>query len=289
MRVAAVLIAALILSGCESMHYYAQAIGGHLDIMRAARPVGVARRSRHAAGPALPPGRRAAREFARASSRCRETAASAPTPSFLGRPYVAWNVYAAPMFSTEAKQECFPFAGCVSYRGFFSEADARQHAEKLRSAVTTCTPAAPRYSTLGWFDDPLLSSFIRFPDAQLARLLFTSLPTRWSTRATTPGSTNHSRWRWRRRAPMAEGPGARRRVRRLPGRAGPQARARGARRPCASGWRPSIEATSRSKTRNASRPKSWRSCAPNTADRARRAEQRLPRLDRGVHGARAGV
>ena len=80
------------------------------------------------------------------------------------------------MFSTEAKQECFPFAGCVSYRGFFSEADARQHAEKLRSAGNdVCMSAACLCSTLGWFDDPLLSSFIRFPDAQLARLLFHEL------------------------------------------------------------------------------------------------------------------
>jgi predicted aminopeptidase len=89
---------------------------------------------------------------------------------------VAWNVYAAPAFSTEAKQECFPFVGCVSYRGFFVEADARRHAEKLRTAGNDVyVGGVPAYSTLGWFDDPLLSTFIRYPDAQLARLLFHEL------------------------------------------------------------------------------------------------------------------
>src|SRR6185295_6312630 len=79
-------------------------------------------------------------------------------------------------FSTEAKQECFPFVGCVSYRGFFAEADARRHAEKLRSAGNDVyVGGVPAYSTLGWFDDPLLSTFIRYPDAQLSRLLFHEL------------------------------------------------------------------------------------------------------------------
>jgi predicted aminopeptidase len=89
---------------------------------------------------------------------------------------VAWNVYAAPVFSTEARKECFPFAGCVSYRGFFSEGEARQHAEKLRLAGNDVfIGGVPAYSTLGWFDDPLLSTFIRYPDVQLARLLFHEL------------------------------------------------------------------------------------------------------------------
>ncbi|MFL6564268.1 MAG: aminopeptidase [Burkholderiales bacterium] len=174
---AALLAAALLLSGCESMQYYAQAIGGQLSIMRAARPV-----ETWLADPDTPQdlrGRlalaREIREFA-----ARELAlprnGSYESYAALGRPYVAWNVYAAPAFSTEAKQECFPLVGCVSYRGFFAEADARQHAEKLRLAGNDVyIGAVPAYSTLGWFDDPLLSTFIRFPDAQLARLLFHEL------------------------------------------------------------------------------------------------------------------
>ena len=81
-----------------------------------------------------------------------------------------------PVFSTEPRQECFPFAGCVSYRGFFSEAEARRHAERLRLAGNDVhIGGVPAYSTLGWFEDPLLSTFIHYPEAQLARLLFHEL------------------------------------------------------------------------------------------------------------------
>jgi predicted aminopeptidase len=176
-RLALVFVAALLLSGCESMRYYAQAIGGQLEIMRAARPV-----TEWLADPGTPPDLRSRLELARGVREFASRDLSLPrndsyaSYADLGRPYVAWNVYAAPVFSTEARQECFPFVGCVSYRGFFSEADARSHAEKLRLAGNDVhVGGVPAYSTLGWFDDPLLSTFIRFPDAQLARLLFHEL------------------------------------------------------------------------------------------------------------------
>ena len=74
------------------------------------------------------------------------------------------------------RQECFPFAGCVSYRGFFSEEEARRHAARLREEGNDVyLGGVPAYSTLGWFDDPLLSTFIRYPDVQLARLMFHEL------------------------------------------------------------------------------------------------------------------
>jgi predicted aminopeptidase len=173
----AVVLAALLLGGCESMQYYAQAIGGHLDVVRAARPL-----ETWLADPGTPQDLRNRLELAR---RIREFASrelSLPrNGSFgayaeLGRPYVVWNVYAAPEFSTEAKKECFPFAGCVIYRGFFGEDDALRHAEKLRaSGFDVFVGGVPAYSTLGWFDDPLLSTYIRYPDVQLARLLFHEL------------------------------------------------------------------------------------------------------------------
>jgi predicted aminopeptidase len=177
MRFAVLLAASLALSGCESMQYYAQAINGHREIMRAARPIDT-----WLADPATPPDLRSRLELARGvrefASRDLALPRNGSYESYaeLGRPYAAWNVYAAPVFSTEPKLECFPFAGCVSYRGFFSEADARRHAEKLRAAGNDVyVGGVPAYSTLGWFDDPLLSSFIRYPDAQLARLLFHEL------------------------------------------------------------------------------------------------------------------
>jgi predicted aminopeptidase len=177
MRLGAVLLAAFLLSGCESLNYYAQAVGGHLSVMRAARPV-----ETWLSDPATPKDLRSRLEIARGIREfaSRELAlpqnGSYSSYAELHRPYVAWNVYAAPVFSIDPKQECFPFTGCVSYRGFFSEAEARRYAEKLRLAGNDIyVGGVPAYSTLGWFDDPLLSTFIRYPDAQLARLLFHEL------------------------------------------------------------------------------------------------------------------
>jgi len=83
---------------------------------------------------------------------------------------------AAPEFSMTPIQACFPIAGCVSYRGWYSEADANQDATR-RSAEgnDVFVGGVPAYSTLGWFDDPLLNTFIRYPDAEVARLIFHEL------------------------------------------------------------------------------------------------------------------
>jgi predicted aminopeptidase len=168
---------ALALGGCETTAYYTQAIGGHLKVMAQARPV-----SDWLADPQTPPDLRERLETAR---RIREFAskelklpenASYLAYANLNRPYVVWNVFATPEFSVEPKSECFPFTGCVSYRGFYSEKEARRHAERLRaSGYDVYVGGVPAYSTLGWFDDPLLSTFIRYPDAQLARLVFHEL------------------------------------------------------------------------------------------------------------------
>lgn len=177
MKIFLAVAAALLLCGCESMQYYAQAIGGHLSVMRAARPV-----EEWLADPGTPQDLRRRLELARSIREFASRELGLPQNGSysayadLGRPYVVWNVYAAPEFSTQARKECFPFTGCVSYRGFFSEEDARRHAEKLRLAGNDVfVGGVPAYSTLGWFDDPLLSTYIRYPDAQLARLLFHEL------------------------------------------------------------------------------------------------------------------
>lgn len=167
----------LLLAGCESMSFYAQAIGGQLDLMRAARPV-----ESWLADPQTPPTLRERLKLARAIRGFASDALGLPdngsylSYADLGRPYVVWNVYAAPEFSVEAKQDCFPFTGCVSYRGFFSEKLAQRYAARLRAeGYDVHIGGVPAYSTLGWFDDPLLSTFIVYPDTQLARLLFHEL------------------------------------------------------------------------------------------------------------------
>jgi predicted aminopeptidase len=94
----------------------------------------------------------------------------------LDRPYALWNVVATPEFSLEPLQSCFPIAGCVAYRGYYAREAAERRAASLRAAGNdVLVYGVPAYSTLGWFDDPLLSSFIDYPEAELARLMFHEL------------------------------------------------------------------------------------------------------------------
>jgi predicted aminopeptidase len=177
LRVVVLWIVASMLAGCESIAYYRQAIGGHLEILGAARPL-----EAWLADPATPPELRARLDAARRIRQFASRSLGLPdnrsytSYAELGRPFAVWNVFAAPQFSVAPKQECFPFTGCVSYRGFFSEDDARRHAARLKEqGYDVYVSGVPAYSTLGWFDDPLLSTFIRYPDAQLARLVFHEL------------------------------------------------------------------------------------------------------------------
>jgi len=177
MRWLALAALALLVVGCQSLAYYTQAIGGHLGVMARARPV-----DEVIADPATDP---ALKQRLQTARRIREFASKRlglpDNPSYasyaqIDRPYVVWNVFAAPELSVEPKAECFPFTGCVSYRGFYKEDEARRHAQKLREAgYDVYVGGVPAYSTLGWFDDPLLSTFIGYPDAQLARLVFHEL------------------------------------------------------------------------------------------------------------------
>ncbi|MGE0114716.1 MAG: aminopeptidase [Steroidobacteraceae bacterium] len=90
--------------------------------------------------------------------------------------YVTWNVFAAPAFSVEPRQWCFPVAGCVVYRGYFSEAAAERYALRLRAhGYDASVSGAPAYSTLGHFADPVLSSMLNWSDAQVAATLFHEL------------------------------------------------------------------------------------------------------------------
>src|SRR5438067_9791290 len=172
----ALLVAALV-AGCESLSYYSQAIGGHFQLLTAARPI-----DDWLAAPATPadlkPRLAAAQRIREFATRDLHLPDNASYTSYadVGRRYAVWNVCAAPQFSVEPKPECFPFTGCVAYRGFFSEGEAQRHAEKLRAeGYDVYVGGILAYSTLGWFDDPLLSTFIRYPESQVARLVFHEL------------------------------------------------------------------------------------------------------------------
>jgi predicted aminopeptidase len=85
---------------------------------------------------------------------------------------VVWNVFATRPLSIRPEQSCFPIAGCVSYRGFFVEDDAHAYARRLADrGLDVHVAGVPAYSTLGWFDDPLLNTFIHYPETELVRLI----------------------------------------------------------------------------------------------------------------------
>ena len=169
------------LAGCSTADYYWKAVNGHWELMRAARPV-----ADWVAEPQTP---EALRERLRLTQRIRAFATDElqlpDNPSYrryadLGRPAVVWNVVAAPVDSLTPKTWCFPVAGCVSYRGYFNEADARAEARSLDSeGLETSVYGVPAYSTLGWMNwaggDPLVSTFIHYPEGELARLVFHEL------------------------------------------------------------------------------------------------------------------
>jgi len=164
-------------AGCSPIGYYWQAMRGQMELVRKSRPL-----SEVIADSATEPKLRdtllqvsAMRDFA-----SRELAlpdnGSYRRYADLGRPYVVWNVFAAEEFSTQAKEWCFPIAGCVGYRGYFSEAAARAFAhEQEKAGLDVYVGGVPAYSTLGWLDDPVLSTFIHYPPTELARLIFHEL------------------------------------------------------------------------------------------------------------------
>jgi predicted aminopeptidase len=94
----------------------------------------------------------------------------------LGRPYVVWNVVAAPEFSVDPKEWCYPVVGCVAYRGYFSEQRARRFAARIRSqGLDVTVGGVAAYSTLGHFNDPVLNTMMGWNDVELAAIIFHEL------------------------------------------------------------------------------------------------------------------
>ncbi|MBV8665611.1 MAG: aminopeptidase [Burkholderiaceae bacterium] len=169
--------AALLLGGCAQIGYYAQAVHGEMSVLHAARPIDDVMND---------PGADASlkarlgkvkeiRAFAVAELDLPDNR-SYSTYADLKRPYVLWNVVATPELSLTPIHWCFPVAGCVSYRGYYHEQAAQEFAAQLRAeGDDVLVGGVPAYSTLGWFNDPVLSTFIDYSDAELARMLFHEL------------------------------------------------------------------------------------------------------------------
>jgi predicted aminopeptidase len=173
--------AALCLSGCANLGYYWQSATGHLRVMGAAKPV------QAWIDDSTTPQR--LKEQLALSQRIRAFAsrelqlpdnASYTRYADLHRSAVIWNVVAAPPYSLTLKTWCFPVTGCIGYRGYYDEAQARALAAQLREeGLESDAYPVPAYSTLGWMNwaggDPLLNTFIGYPEGELARTIFHEL------------------------------------------------------------------------------------------------------------------
>ncbi len=94
----------------------------------------------------------------------------------LHRSSAVWNVFATAELSLELKTWCYPLFGCASYRGYFHQADADALAQQLATqGMDVFVAPIPAYSTLGWFSDPVLNTFVKWPEPELARLIFHEL------------------------------------------------------------------------------------------------------------------
>jgi len=163
------------LSGCSS--YYGQLAAGQLALLRQREPI-VALVDDPATDAHL---RQRLAQALQARGFASRTLGLPDNGSYRGyadiqRPFVVWNLFATQEFSVAPLQHCFPIAGCVAYRGYFQPARARGAAALLDTrGYDTAVAGVQAYSTLGWFDDPVLSSMLRWDDERLAGLIFHEL------------------------------------------------------------------------------------------------------------------
>jgi len=169
--------AAGLLASCSTLNYYTQAATGQIELLSDARPIddwiadpGTSTKLRHRLETARQIRRYAVSEMALPDNNSYKNYAA------LKRQYVLWNIVATPELSLHPLQWCFPVAGCVNYRGYYDKDAAMAYAQELRAQGDDVeVGGVAAYSTLGWFNDPLISTFINYPDAELARMIFHEL------------------------------------------------------------------------------------------------------------------
>ena len=176
-RRAACLFVLALLYGCTTTGYYAQAVRGHLDLMNRRVPI-----DEVLADPQTPASLRQRLEVARDARAFAVSALGLPdngsyaSYAAVEGTAVVWNVFAAPDLSLEPKRWCFPVAGCVVYRGYFREEEARGYAGELEEdGYDVWIGGASAYSTLGRFEDPVVSTMLSRDDARLAGTLIHEL------------------------------------------------------------------------------------------------------------------
>ena len=162
-----------VLSGCYPLH----AMHGHFDLMARRQPV-----DDLVADPATPDTLRSrlqrvatVREFASRALALPDNGSYRKYAGLSGH-YAVWSVWVTPEFDLAPRLSCFPVAGCVPYRGYYSRQSADHYAAGFRSAGDdVMVDGVIAYSTLGYFDDPVTSAMLRLPDERLAGLIFHEL------------------------------------------------------------------------------------------------------------------
>jgi predicted aminopeptidase len=167
----------LIVTGCRTVSYYGQAVSGQMEILTKREDINkiLSRPDTRASLREKLTLVQELRAFAEKELQL-ESHGHYSAYADLGRRYVVWNVYAAPEFSLEPKKWWYPVVGRLKYRGFFSEKQARAHAAELvKEGYDVHVAGIDAYSTLGFFNDPVLNTFIHSEPADLAELLFHEL------------------------------------------------------------------------------------------------------------------
>jgi len=189
LRILPLLTATLLATGCANLGYYSQAVTGQLDILARTRTISELLDESPVTGadvqPVMPPLAPDVKTRLATVLRVRDFATQAlalpendsyRVYAILDRSHVVWNVVATPEFSLAPKEWCFPVAGCVPYRGYFSHKRAQKFAGKLRDErLDVRVAGVAAYSTLGWFRDPIFSTQLSRSDADIAALIFHEL------------------------------------------------------------------------------------------------------------------
>ncbi len=171
------LLATLLLGGCGTFDYYAQSVRGQVELLCRAEPID----RLLARADTSPDLSRRLRRVDEIRVFAVEQLALPDNGSYrdyvdVGRDALVWSVVATEEFSLTPREWCYPVIGCASYRGYFRRASAERYAERLRGGgLDVAIGRVPAYSTLGWFDDPVPSTVIAWPEHDLAGLLFHEL------------------------------------------------------------------------------------------------------------------
>lgn len=171
------LAATLAVSACSTLSFYSQSVRGQLSLLASRQDIRSLLKDENL-DPKLRQELTLALEIRRYASGTLHLPDNESYTSFVDihRSNLIWSVFAAPELSLKPRTWCFPFAGCVPYRGYFSEQQARRYAAELaRDGDDIYVGGVAAYSTLGWFSDPVLSSMLRYGHAQLAALIFHEL------------------------------------------------------------------------------------------------------------------